>query len=170
MVSITSAKVRICHCNAQAHLQLFCKSKLQSRQKGRAGKQMDGSSTSSEISFHGLPGKSKRPSVRKPRYDTIVVIITVNSILLEDIQQTFFRQYFCELLENSRSASKKHSKNFYKVHKKISSTKSCFSKIAGFYKSSHRRQSVKKVFLERCSQNSQENTCVRDSILIKLQA
>ena len=46
---------------------------------------MDGSSTSSEISFHGLPGKSKRPSVRKPRYDTIVVIITVNSILLEDI-------------------------------------------------------------------------------------
>ena len=28
----------------------------------------------------------------------------------------------------------------------------------------------KKVFLERCLQNSQENTCVRDSILIKLQA
>ena len=28
--------------------------------------------------------------------------------------------------------------------------------------------SVKKVFLERCSQNSRENACVRDSILIKL--
>ena len=29
-------------------------------------------------------------------------------------------------------------------------------------------RSVKNVFLERCSQNSQEKTCVRDSILIKL--
>ena len=36
-------------------------------------------------------------------------------------------------------------------------------------RSSHRRYSVKKVFLE-ISQNSQENTCVRDSFLIKLQA
>ena len=147
MVSITSAKVRICHCNAQAHLQLFCKSKLQSRQKGRAGKQMDGSSTSSEISFHGLPGKSKRPSVRKPRYDTIVVIITVNSILLEDIQQTFFRQYFCELLENSCSTSKKRSENFCKFKKETPLAKSYFSKVVRFYRSSHRRCPEKK-----CSQ------------------
>ena len=44
-----------------------------------------------------------------------------------------------------------------------------FSKIAGFYRSSHWRCSVKEVILERCSQNSHENTCVRDSILIKLQ-
>ena len=29
-------------------------------------------------------------------------------------------------------------------------------------------RSVKNVFLERCSQNSQEKACVRDSILIKL--
>ena len=37
------------------------------------------------------------------------------------------------------------------------------------YRSSHRRCSVKKVFLE-ILQNSQENTCARASILIKLQA
>ena len=36
-------------------------------------------------------------------------------------------------------------------------------------RSSHRRCSVQKVFLE-ISQNSQENTCVRVSFLIKLQA
>ena len=36
-------------------------------------------------------------------------------------------------------------------------------------RSSHRRYSVKKVFLE-ISQNSQKNTCVRDSFLLKLQA
>ena len=47
---------------------------------------------------------------------------------------------------------------------------SYFSKVAGFYRSSHRRYSVKKVLLERCLQNSQENNCVRDTILIKLQA
>ena len=29
-------------------------------------------------------------------------------------------------------------------------------------------RSVKNVFLERCSQNSQEKACVRDSILVKL--
>ena len=37
------------------------------------------------------------------------------------------------------------------------------------HRSSHRRYSVKKVFSE-ISQNSQENTCVRESFLIKLQA
>ena len=37
------------------------------------------------------------------------------------------------------------------------------------FRSSHQRCSVKKVFLE-ISQNSQENTCVRVSFLIKLQA
>ena len=48
--------------------------------------------------------------------------------------------------------------------------KSYFINVAGFYRSRQRRCSVKKVSFERCSQNSQENTCVRDSILTKLQA
>ena len=38
-----------------------------------------------------------------------------------------------------------------------------------YFRSSHLRCSVKKVFLE-ISQNSQKNTCTRDSFLIKLQA
>ena len=62
------------------------------------------------------------------------------------------------------------SENFQKVYKKTPMSKSYFSKVPDFYRSSHRRCSVKKGFLERCSQNSQENTWIRDSILIKLQA
>ena len=42
------------------------------------------------------------------------------------------------------------------------------SKVAGFYRSNHRMRSVKKVFLERCLQNSQEKACARDSGLTKL--
>ena len=85
--------------------------------------QIDSSSTSSEISFHGLPCKSKMPQYQET--DSIVVIITVNGIIVftkqssqRDIQQACFCQYFCELLENSCSASKKRSENFQKVHKK----------------------------------------------------
>ena len=84
--------------------------------------QIDSSSTSSEISFHGLPSKSKRPSIRKQIASSlssqlIVSLFLRNSHLQRDIQQTCFCQYFCELLENSWSASKKHE-NFQKVHKK----------------------------------------------------
>ena len=42
-------------------------------------------------------------------------------------------------------------------------------KLQAFTEAANRGGLYKKVFLERCSQNSQENTCVRDSILIKLQ-
>ena len=80
----------------------------------------------------------------------------------------FFHQYFCELLENSSSASKYVPKSFRKFTKKPTVPKSYVSKIACFYRSGHRMHSVKKVFLERCSQNSQEKACVRDPILIKL--
>ena len=85
--------------------------------------QIDSSSTSSEISFHGLPSKSKRPSIRKQIASSlssqlIVSLFLRNSHLQRDIQQTCFCQYFCELLENSCSASKKRSENFQKVHKK----------------------------------------------------
>ena len=82
---------------------------------------MDRSSASSEISFHGLPSKSKRPSIRK---HSVVVIITANSIsfyetrhLQRDIQQIYFRQDFCELLENSSSTSKYVPKSFRKFTK-----------------------------------------------------
>ena len=38
-----------------------------------------------------------------------------------------------------------------------------------FYKSNHRRCSIKKLFL-KISQNSQENTCARVSFLVKLES
>ena len=85
--------------------------------------QIDSSSTLSEISFHGLPSKSKRPSIRKQIASSlssqlIVSLFLRNSHLQRDIQQTCLCQYFCELLENFSSASKKHFENFQKVHKK----------------------------------------------------
>ena len=83
---------------------------------------IDSSSTSSEISFHGLPSKSKRPSIRKQIASSLssqlIVLFLRNSHLQRDIQQTCFCQYFCELLENSCSASRKRSENFQKVYKK----------------------------------------------------
>ena len=136
---------------------------------------MDHSSSSSEISFHGLPSKSKCRCIRKQRAASlssqlIVLSFLQNSHLQRDIKQTFFRHYFSEFSENSWSASKSVPKILWKLTKKTSAAKSYFSKVADFYRSSHRRFSVKKVILERCLQNSQESTCIRDLVLIKLQA
>ena len=55
-----------------------------------------------------------------------------------------FCQYF---FEDFCSTSKKCYKNFQKVHKKTPVMKSYFSKVAGFYRSSNQRFSVKKVVL-----------------------
>ena len=84
--------------------------------------QIDSSSTSSEISFHGLPSKSKRPIIRKQIASSLSSQLTVslflrNSHLQTDIWQTCFCQYFCKPLQNSCSASKKRSEIFQKVKK-----------------------------------------------------
>ena len=99
--------------------------------------QIDSSSTSSEISFHGLPSKSKQPSIRKQIASTlssqlIVSLFLRNSHLQRDIYQTCFCQYFCELLENSCSASKKRLQNFLESSQKTPLAKSYFSKVVGF--------------------------------------
>ena len=119
--------------------------------KTRAATQMD---HSSENSFHGLPSKTKRLSIRKHITSSLSSQLLVsfflrNSHLHKDIQQTFFDQYFCELLENSWSASKKCSKNVQKVHKKTTMVKSQFSKVAGFNRSSHQKCSAKKGSLRK---------------------
>ena len=123
---------------------IFCKSKLQSRQKGRVAMQIDSCSTSSEISFHRLPSKSKRPIIRKQIASSLSSQLTVslflrNSNLQTDIWQTCFCQYFCKPLQNSCSASKKRSEIFQKVKKKPPLVKSYFSKVVAFYRSSHPR-------------------------------
>ena len=118
----TFAKAHICRCNTQVHLQFFCKSKHQSTQKGRAAAEMDRSSTSSEVSFHGLPSKSKRPSIRKQTAlslsSQLIVLVFTKQPSAERYLANFFRQYFCELLENSSSASKYVPKSFREFTKK----------------------------------------------------
>ena len=102
---------------------VFLQINFQSRQKDRANTQRDRSITSSELSFHGLPSKSKRPSKETEnrqyrRYYQLIVLFLRNSHLQRDIQQTFFRQFLCELFENFCSASKYVSKTLRKFNKK----------------------------------------------------
>ena len=149
------AKARVCRGYTQVHLQFFCKSKLQSTQKGRAATQMDRSSASSKISFHGLPSKSKRPSIRK---HSVVVIITVNSISFYETaicREIFSKYFFASIFVNFQKILAAHQNTFRKVlessQKKTPVAKSYASKVAGFYRSNHRMDSIKKMFLERCS-------------------
>ena len=70
-----------CRDNTQVHLHFFLQIKTLveiERRSCYANRFSNWSSASTEISFHGLPSKSKRPSIRKQ----IVVIITVNSIIV----------------------------------------------------------------------------------------
>ena len=171
MVSMTCKSSFLSGQYAGSSSVFFCKSKLQTRQKGRAAK----SNTSREISLHGLPSKRKRPSIRKqivsPLSSQLVVSLFLrNSHLQRDIQQTFFCQYFCKLLESSCSTSKNVLQKFLESSQKNIRGKCYFSKVAGFYRSSQRRCSVKKGCSQKCILKIYSKTPVRDSILIKLQA
>ena len=76
----------------------------------------------------------------------LIVLFLRNSHLQRDTQKTFSRQCFCELLENSCSASKKRfSESFRKFTKKHLWRSLILSKVAGFYRSSQRRCSQKGV-------------------------
>ena len=145
-------KAHICQGNTQVHLQFFFANQNFSRHRKtellRKWIQLLRSSTSSEISFQGLPSKSKRLSIRKQIASSLssqlLVLVFTKHHLQRGIQQTFFRQYFCERLEKR---IKLCSEKFKKVHKKTPVAKSYVSKVAGFFRSSHRMRSVK-----RCSQ------------------
>ena len=135
--------------------------------------QIDSSSTSSEISFHGLPSKRKCPSIRKQIASLLSSQLIVSLFLrkssagryLAKMFLTVFLWTFTKFLQRIKKTFQK----FLESLQKTPLAKSYLSKVVGFYRSSY-RSSPKKVFLERCLQNSQENTCVRDSVLIKLQA
>ena len=89
--------------------------------------QMDHSSASIKISFHGFLNKSKRPSIWK---HSVVVIITVDSI-------GFYETATCRVyLAN--------------IHKNTPVVKSYVSKYADFYRSNYGMRFVKNVFLELC--------------------
>ena len=93
----------------------FIKAKLQSTQKGQAPTQIDRSSASSETSFHGLPSKSKRPSIRK---HSVVVIITVNSISFYETaicREIFSKYFFASIFVNFQKILAAHQNTFRKV-------------------------------------------------------
>ena len=112
---------------------------------------MDRSNTLGEISFHGLPSKTKRRET-----DSIVVIITVNGIIvftkqpsaeryLVNIFSPVFLWTFRKFLQRIK---KKHV--FLEIFRKFGKKHSCRSlKDAGFYRSSQRRCSVKKDVLRK---------------------
>ena len=103
--------------NTQVHLHNFCKSNLQSTQKGRAATQMDRSSSSSKISFYGQLSKSRCPSIRK---HSVVVIITVNSISFYEtaICREIFRKYlFASIFVNFQKSLTVHQNTFQKILK-----------------------------------------------------
>ena len=77
---------------------------------------MNRSSTSSEISFHELPSKSKLPSSRKEVASSLssklIVLLFTKQLSAERYLANFFGPYFCDLLEKSSSASKYVPKSF----------------------------------------------------------
>ena len=72
-------------------------------------------SASSKISFHGLPSKSKRPSIRK---HSVVVIITVNSISFYETticREIFSKYFFASIFVNFYKILTAHQNTFQKV-------------------------------------------------------
>ena len=78
MVSIF-AKAHICRVNTQVHLQFFLQIKTLVDIERPSSTQIYHSSTSSEISFHGLASKIKPPSIRKqialPLSSQLIVLV-----------------------------------------------------------------------------------------------
>ena len=93
---------------------------------------MDRSSTSSEISFHRLPSKSKRPSIRKQ-------IVIFNSSFYETgiCREIFSKHFLAIIFLNFQKIFAAHQKNFPKTFRKFTQktpmVKSYFSKAAGFH-------------------------------------
>ena len=98
----------------------------------------------------------------------IVLLLLQNNHLQRDILPNIFLPVFSWTSAKFLQCIKKMKQKFLESSQ-TPVAKSYFSKVAGFYRSSHRKCFVKKVFLE-IPQNSQENICAKDSILIKLQA
>ena len=105
----------------------------------------------------------------------IVLLFIVNSIYLftkESSGDIFSKHFFASIFVNFYKILAVHQKK--KMFRKFLESretlevKSCFCKVAGFHRSSHRRSFVKNVLLE-ILQNPQENIYARDCILIKLQ-
>ena len=104
-------------------------------------------------SFHRLPSKSKRPSMRKQIASSllshfIVSLCLQNIHLQRDIQQTYLCQYFRKFLQSIKKTFRK----LLKSSQKTPLAKSYFSKVVGFYGSSRpkclEKCVLRKVFAE----------------------
>ena len=83
----------------------------------------------------------------------------------------FSKHFLASIFVRFQKILAAHQNTFRKVLESSQKTpvvRSYISKVAAFYRSNHQMRSAKKVFLERCSPNSQEKVGVGDSILIKL--
>ena len=97
MVSIL-AKACICWGNTQVYLQFFA---------------------NQNFSGHGLPSKSKRPSIRK---HSIVVIVTVDGISFYETvicRETFSKYFFASIFMNFQKIRAAHENTFQKVLKSL---------------------------------------------------
>ena len=100
MVSIF-AKTRICRGNTHVHLQFFCKSNFSRHRKAELLRKWIALVLQVKFRFMGCLVKANALVLGK-------IALSLSS------QQIFFRQYFCELLENSSGASKYVPKSFRK--------------------------------------------------------
>ena len=76
---------------------------------------MDRSSASSKISFHGLPSKSKHPSIGK---HSVVVIIAVDTISFYETaicREIFSKYIFASIFVNFKKILAAHQNRFRKV-------------------------------------------------------
>ena len=114
--------------NTQVHLQFFCKSIFSRDRKTVLIRKGIALLLQVNFRFMGCLVKAnalvrKQKTQYRRYYQLIVLLFLQNSHLQRDIQQTFFRQFLCELFENFCSASKYVSKTLRKFNKKKTKTK-----------------------------------------------
>ena len=100
--------------------------------KGQADVQMDGPSASSETSYHGLPSKSKRPSIRKHSVlvsSELIILVFMKQPSAERYLANIFLPVFLWTFRNSKQRIKIHSERFQKVDKNTPVTKSFLVKL-----------------------------------------
>ena len=134
--------------------------------------QIDSSSTSSEISFHGLPSKSKRPSIRK---HSVVVIITVNSISFYETaicREIFSKYFFASIFVNFQKILAAHQNTFQKVLESLQKNTRgevlCQQSCRLLQEQPPNAFCRKTVFRKVFAKFTKKKACIRDSILIKL--
>ena len=117
----------------------------------RVATQIDSSITSSEVLFHGLHSKSKGPSVRKQIASLLSSQLIVSFFLMkhssaERYLANMFLPVFLWTFTKFLQRIRKMFRKFLESSQKTLLAKCFFSKVVGFYRSSHWRCPQKKCF------------------------